>query len=201
MINREQSTNSIDYTSLKQAFDNCPLLPIDGKQFVVNSLTEQVPAPAPLVLAEAAKSIISMGNFSEATKIVGEEEKGAILVAAVSLSTNLPFGMARWYPNGLDGQIVVPFDCEYYEGKLYLNGVEPGEKVIIVDDMVSTGGTLIGLIEAVESAGAEIVDIVCLAEKLEYEGVAKVKAATGHDVKSVVKLSVTGETSKVVSLF
>lgn len=196
-----QTPQLADDTLLRDAFDGCPLVPVQGKMFVVNSLTEQIPATRPDVLARAAEAVIEIGDFGRSTKIVGEEEKGAILVAAVSLKSGLPFGMARWYPNGLDGQITVAFDCEYHSGNLFLNGVERGDKVIIVDDMLSTGGTLVGLIRAVEAAGATIVDIVCLAEKIEYGGAERVERETGYAVKSVVKLALSGERSSVVSMF
>ena len=106
--------------------------------------------------------------------------------------------MARWYPTGLQGQVSVDFEMEYASGKLFLNGVAENDRVIIVDDMVSTGGTMIALIQAVEQAGAEIVDIVCVAEKIEYRGVQRIAEETGHQVKTLVKISVAGERSKVV---
>ena len=138
------------------------------------------------------------GDFSIANKIVGEEDKGAILVAGVSLTTGLPFGMARWYPAGLEGQISVDFEMEYTSGKLFLNGVEAGDKVVIVDDMISTGGTMLALIEAVKLAGAEIVDIVCVVEKVDYGGVQRIVNQTGIQIKTLVKVSVSGERSKVL---
>lgn len=37
-------------------------------------------------------------------KVVGEEDKGGIIVAGVALAANKPFGMIRWYPSGIPGQ-------------------------------------------------------------------------------------------------
>jgi adenine phosphoribosyltransferase len=106
--------------------------------------------------------------------------------------------MARWYPSGLEGQVAVDFDMEYTSGKLFLNGINKEDQVIIVDDMISTGGTMLALIKAVKSARAKIVDIVCVAEKVEYGGVDKVAKGTGYKVKSLLKVSATGEKSKVI---
>jgi adenine phosphoribosyltransferase len=89
---------------------------------------------------------------------------------------------------------------EYASGQLFLNGIEKGDRVIIVDDMVSTGGTMLALIEAVKKAEAKIVDIVCVAEKVEYEGVARIKHETGHKVKTLLQVSVAGERSKVLKI-
>lgn len=182
---------------LIDSFNGCDLINIQGKNFVINELTEQIPATRPELLWRAAQSVVSLTNFNGITKIVSEEEKGAVLVAAVSLLTGIPFGLARWYPSGLDGQIMVDFACEYASGHIFLNGVNPGDRVIIVDDMVSTGGTMVALIEAIKKAGAEIIDVVAVADKAEYGGVERIKSETGLLVKTALTISVTGERSIV----
>lgn len=183
---------------VEQAFDDQPLIPFGEYQFLLNPLTEQIPATSSELLQAATAWLMEVGNFQAATKIAGEEDKGAILVASTSLASGLPFGMARWYPAGLEGQVSVDFEMEYASGKLYLNGVDEGDLVILVDDMISSGGTMLAMIDAVSQAGAEIVDIVCVAEKVEYHGVERVKAETGYTVKTLVKLSVAGERSKII---
>ena len=181
-----------------QAFDNQPLIQFEKYKFLINSLTEQIPATPAELLQAATDWIVAEGDFNQATKIGGEEDKGAILVASTSLATGLPFGMARWYPAGLEGQVSVDFEMEYASGKLFLNGVEENDKVIIVDDMISTGGTMLALIQAVQLAKGKIVDIICVAEKIEYDGVQRIAKETGYQVKTLVKISIAGERSKVI---
>jgi adenine phosphoribosyltransferase len=106
--------------------------------------------------------------------------------------------MARWYPTGLEGQISVEFDMEYTNGQLFLNGIDENDKVIIVDDMISTGGTMIALIEAIKLAKANLIDIVCVAEKFEYGGVQRIESSTGYRVKTLVNVSVAGDYSKII---
>jgi len=184
---------------VQAAFDDKPLLPFGKYNFLVNPLTEQIPATTAELLRATSEWLVDVGDFKKANKIAGEEDKGAILVAATALQTGLPFGMARWYPAGLDSQIGVNFEMEYASGQLFLNGIEKGDQVIIVDDMISTGGTMLALIEAVEKANATIVDIICVAEKVEYQGVKRIKEKTGYPVKTLVKVSVSGERSKVLT--
>jgi adenine/guanine phosphoribosyltransferase-like PRPP-binding protein len=162
-----------------KAFDDQPLIRFGKYKFLINPLTEQIPATSAELLQAATDWIVAEGDFSQATKIAGEEDKGAILVAATSLATTLPFG-------------------EYTSGQLFLNGIEKDDKVIIVDDMISTGGTMLALIEAVQLAKGRIVDIVCVAEKLEYKGVQRVANDTGYQVKTLLKISISGERSKVI---
>jgi adenine/guanine phosphoribosyltransferase-like PRPP-binding protein len=189
------------YEIVIQAFDQKPLIPFEGYKFLVNPLTEQIPATSANLLKTATDWILAAGDFNQANKIAGEEDKGAILVASTALASGLPFGIARWYPNGLEGQIAVDFQMEYASGRLFLNGVEAGDRVIIVDDMISTGGTMLALIQAVQMAQAEIVDIVCVAEKVEYGGIQRIIGQTGYPVKTLLKVSVSGDVSRVVDTY
>jgi len=190
----EQETKEL----VRSAFDGQPLLEVGEYKFIVNSLTEQIPATSEALLRAASSWLVEAGNFEQATKIAGEEDKGAILVAATALETGLPFGMARWYPSGLVGQVGVDFEMEYTSGQLFLNGIEKEDRVIIVDDMISTGGTMVALIAAIEVVGAAIVDIVCVAGKMDYCGVERVKEETGYKVKTLLNVSVSGARSKVI---
>jgi adenine phosphoribosyltransferase len=181
-----------------QAFDNQPLTQVGDYKFLINPLTEQIPATSAELLRATTEWLVEVGDFNRANKIAGEEDKGAILVASTSLATGLPFGMARWYPTGLEGQISVEFDMEYTNGQLFLNGIDENDKVIIVDDMISTGGTMIALIEAIKLAKANLIDIVCVAEKFEYGGVHSIESSTGYRVKTLVNVSVAGDYSKII---
>jgi adenine/guanine phosphoribosyltransferase-like PRPP-binding protein len=183
---------------VRNAFDNKPLMPYGKFNFLINPLTEQIPATTAELLQAATDWLVEEGDFSRANKIAGEEDKGAILVASTSLATGLPFGMARWYPSGLEGEVGVDFEMEYASGQLYLNGIMAGDQVIIVDDMISSGGTMLAMIEAVTKAEAEIVDIICVAEKVDYQGVERVQNESGYQVKTLLKVTVSGERSEVI---
>ncbi|MHA1995469.1 MAG: phosphoribosyltransferase family protein [Candidatus Hodarchaeales archaeon] len=179
-------------------FDNQPLYEVDGYKFVLNSLTEQVPA-TPSELLKLAADWISSEITCDCDKLLTEEDKGGILLAAVSLKTGIPFGMVRWVPNLLATQVTEIFSCEYVkEGTLYLSGIEKNDRVVVIDDIISTGGTMIGIIKTLKKIGANIVDVIILAEKIEYNGVNTVKKETGIDVRSLIKISVSGARSKVV---
>jgi adenine/guanine phosphoribosyltransferase-like PRPP-binding protein len=187
-----------DKKLIQDAFDNQPLIPFGEYKFLVNPLTEQIPATTAELLRAATEWLVQVGDFQSASKIAGEEDKGAILIASTALATGLPFGMARWYPSRLEGQVGIDFEMEYTNGQLFLNGIEQNDRVILVDDMISSGGTMLAMIKAVTLAGAEIVDIICVAEKVDYRGVERVKNETGYGVKTLVKISVSGERSKVI---
>lgn len=183
---------------LRKNFEEATIKDKGKYKFVVNSLTEQIPATDPKLIWEAGLELVKLGNFKNANKILGEEDKGGGITTVVSLLTGIPLAMARWYPNNLGGQIKVPFVCEYAEGNLYINGIEKDDNIVIVDDMISTGGTMIAMIKAVKKSGAKISDVVVVAEKIEYKGVERIKKETGIKPKVVMKISVEGDKIKIV---
>lgn len=187
------------YKLLRSALDGKPLFNIDEFKFILNPLTEQVPATTSKLLEAAATAILDNMKIEKYDKLITEEDKGSILVAAVSLMSGLSFGMARWYPNQLADQVSSIFSCEYLSKRtLYICGIDRGDRVCIIDDIVSTGGTLIGMIKALQQIGAEIIDIIVIGEKVDYQGVKNVFQETGFRVQALFQISVKGEYSKVI---
>ena len=187
------------YKILRSALDKKPLFQVNNFNFILNPLTEQVPATTSQLLEAAAKALIDYMKIDKYDKLITEEDKGAILVAAVSLISRLPFGIARWYPNQLADQVSSIFSCEYIsQGTLYICGINCGDRVCIIDDIISTGGTIIGMIKALQDLGAKIVDIIVIGEKIEYNGVNNVLKETGFQVQTILKISVAGQFSQVL---
>ncbi|HEY1915179.1 MAG TPA: pyridoxal-phosphate dependent enzyme [Streptosporangiaceae bacterium] len=180
---------------LEEIYEGAPTV-FSGKfRTSVNELTDQRPALRPEVLAEAVTRLVSMGTFTTATKLVTEEDKGGILAGPVCLAAGLPLAVARWYPYDLPDEggrpaAEVELTSEYFSGHLYLNGVVPGDRVVIIDDTVSTGGTLMALIEAVRQAGAEVLEVLVVTEKPANGGVAAVRERCGVPVKAVLQVGV-----------
>ena len=180
---------------LEEIYEGAPTV-FSGKfRTSVNELTDQRPALRPEVLAEAVTRLVSMGTFTAATKLVVEEDKGGILAGPVCLAAGLPLAVARWYPYDLPDEggrpaAEVELTSEYFSGHLYLNGVVPGDRVVIIDDTVSTGGTLMALIEAVRQAEAEVLEVLVVTEKPANGGVAAVQERCGVPVKAVLQVGI-----------
>jgi adenine phosphoribosyltransferase len=75
---------------------------------------------------------------------------------------------------------------------MYLNDIQPGEKIAIVDDVLSTGGTLKSVIEGVKKTGAQIQDILVVVEK--GKGLEMLKSQYPEiNIESLVKLEMDGD--------
>ena len=48
---------------------------------------------------------------------------------------------------------------------MFINGVKKGDKVVLMDDVMSTGGTIMAIVLALKKIGAEVVDVVVIVEK------------------------------------
>ena len=175
---------------LKEVYESAKVVNAKGVLITVNEFTDQLPALRPKVLLDVAHAVIRLMDLN-VDKIVTEEDKGAPLATAISILTGIPLAMARWYSYSLDevNGVCVDIRSEYYEGKLYLNGIEPGDKVAIVDDTLSTGGAVISLVNAVRKSGAEVVDVVCAVEKVQSMGCRHVLDKTGITVKALMKIT------------
>lgn len=179
------------------AFDNRPLVHVKDRKYIINPLTDHHPTTSYELLEDAVKELSKLTDFSKATKILGEEERGGYLASLVAYAQKLPFGMVKWNPSGVGGQFEIDFRMSYAEGKLYLNGVEPGDKVVIVEDMIDSGGTMVAMIELLRKANIELLDVIVVSEKEEFHGIERIKRETGVQVKHLVTFNVEGERSKV----
>ncbi len=180
---------------LEQIYEGAPTVSSGRYRTTINELTDQRPALRPEILAEAVNRLVRLGTFSAATKLLVEEDKGGILAGPVCLATGLPLAVARWYPYALPGEDGKPpseveITSEYYTGHLYVNGIVPGDRVVIIDDTVSTGGTLVALVEAVRRAGAEVLEALVVTEKPANGGVAMVRDRCGIEVKPVLRVAI-----------
>ena len=184
---------------LEDVYNKARVVRAGSTLITVNEFTDQSPALRPEVLFEVAHEVLRLMDLS-VDKIVTEEDKGAPLATAVSLLTGIPMAMARWYTYSLDevDTTVVDIKSEYFEGKLYLNGIQCGDRVVILDDTLSTGGAVVSLVEAVRQGGGEVVDVICAVEKVQNNGAVHVLNSTGLAVKTLIKITLSDEKVNVL---
>lgn len=120
---------------------------------------------ATLLFTEFAKE-------KNATVIVGPEARGFIFGCPVATSLGIGFAPVR-KPGKLPRKAIsVAYDLEYGSNELCMHedAVKPGDKVIIVDDLLATGGTIDATVQLVEKLGGEVVGLAFLIELLELKG-------------------------------
>ena len=120
---------------------------------------------------EFAKSFASVG----ATKVLTAEISGIAPAVATALHLGLPVVYARKHkPITMPDQVLLTLAPSHTKGRTVELIVSPefladGEKVLIIDDFLASGNTILGLVRLAETAGSEIVGIGALIEK-NFEG-------------------------------
>ncbi|XP_051136219.1 adenine phosphoribosyltransferase 5-like [Andrographis paniculata] len=96
--------------------------------------------------------------------VAGVEARGFIFASPIALAIGAKFVPLR-KPGKLPGQVISEaYDLEYGSDCLamHVGAVEQGERAIIIDDLVATGGTLSASMRLLERVGAEVVECACV---------------------------------------
>lgn len=122
----------------------------------------------------------------EADIVVGPESRGFIFGCPVAASLGLGFVPVR-KPNKLPREVVtVSYDLEYGSNVLCMHkdAIKPGQKVILVDDLLATGGTVEAAVQLIESLGGIVVGIAFLIELVDLNGREKL---ANYNIKTILK--------------
>jgi adenine phosphoribosyltransferase len=168
---------------LVRSLETCPMVKRGEYNYFIHPITDGVPIVDPALLREVGTAMLKVLDLDGVDKIVVVEAMGIHIGTILSTMTDIPMTIMRKRPYSLPGEIAVHQSTGYSKGELYLNGVYKGDRVVIIDDVVSTGGTMRALLKALEIAGAEVTD-VCFA-------VQRGKPDIGRPYKSLVTIDVT----------
>lgn len=147
------------YPILTKSLLNCPIVKKGEYNYFVHPITDGIPSIDSGLLREIASGMIRILNLEDIKCIVTAEAMGIPIGTALSLMTDIPLNIIRKRKYGLHGECDVCQVTGYSKGEMYINGIMPGDRIILVDDVISTGGTINGIIQALNIIGAEIVDI------------------------------------------
>ncbi len=154
---------------LKESLDKAPVMKKGDYDYVIHPITDGVPYIEPELLNEITEEILAIGDF-DVDYILTAEAMGIPIATALSLRTNIPFTIVRKRQYGLPGEKEILQRTGYSISKMYINGLGKGDKVIIVDDMLSTGGTLKALLQTLREMGVIVKDVVMVVEKEHAAG-------------------------------
>jgi len=113
------------------------------------------------------------------TAVVGAESRGFIFGTAIAQALSAGFVPVR-KPGKLPREVYgVDYDLEYGTDRLemHVDAIGEGQKVLLVDDLLATGGTMAAACDLVKAAGAEIAAVTVFIELTALEGVKKLQ---GH---------------------
>ena len=182
---------------LKQSLIKAPIIWKGDYPYFIHPITDGVPRLEPDVLKAIIELSVPLIDWQSVDMILGIEAMGLPLMAPLSMRTGIPMVIARKRQYDLTGEIEINQETGYSKGSIFLNDIKQGENLVIIDDVLSTGGTIRSVIEGVNKTGAVIQNIVIVVEK--GPGMATLqKEYPEIRFDSLVKLEMDGE--KVVIL-
>lgn len=170
---------------LKKSLEEAPVVPMGDYNYVVHPITDGVPYIEPALLNEVIDEIIRPG-LPEFDLIVTAEAMGIPIATALSLRTGRPFNIIRKRRYGLPGEVSVSQVTGYSKAKLYINGLKRGDRILFVDDVISTGGTLRATLRALKGIGVIITGIVIVVEKGDGHVRVEISQEFGVSIRTLV---------------
>jgi adenine phosphoribosyltransferase len=172
---------------LKLCLKESPIIKKGSYDYFVSPITDGIPCMDPQVLQEIIDRILEVANL-DCDYIVAPEAMGIPIAVPLSLRTSIPYNLVRKKKYGLPGEVTVCQETGYSRSEMYINGLKRGDRVVLVDDVVSTGGTLKGIVQALQRMGVNIVDIVVVLEKGPKK--AEIERELGVRIKTLVRVEV-----------
>ena len=147
----------------------------------------------PLLMLECGKELARRFQHVNATKVLTAEISGIAPALTTALQLGLPVVYARKHkPLTMPDQVYLTLSPSHTKGRMvelivspeYLGG---GERVLIIDDFLATGATILGLARLAQTAGAVIVGVGALIEKT-FEGGRQALARLGVPIESLARI-------------
>ena len=117
--------------------------------------------------------------------VLGPESRGFIFGVPIAYNMHKAFVPVRKKGKLPRATISQTYDLEYGTAtiEIHKDAIQPGQKVVIIDDLIATGGTTEAIIKMVEELGGEVVKIVFLMELAGLKGRHRLK---GYDIDSAI---------------
>ena len=170
------------------SFESASVVWKKGYPYVIHPLTDGVPRINSEILEDVTEITAQILEKWDFDAIITIEAMGLPTSATLAMKIKKPVIVVRKRPYNLDGEIRIDQSTGYSSGELYVNDISKGERVVIFDDMLSTGGTLRPLVSALNGAGVTVVGALMIAEKAD----ASIREQTHLDIpiRTIVRLDV-----------
>ncbi|WP_127942533.1 adenine phosphoribosyltransferase [Mycoplasma sp. ATU-Cv-703] len=130
-------------------------------------------------------TVHKLADFArEADVIVGPDARGFIFATPVSAILKKPFVMVR-KAGKLPGPVFrKTYQLEYNKTTLEIqrDAIRPGQKVVIIDDLLATGGTTRAIVDLIEKHGAKVIGVLFVVELVHLKGRQKYHGISTHSL-------------------
>ena len=156
----------MSHSAIIQSLHDAPIVKKGDYYYVIHPITDGVPFITPELLQETSDKICKkLKKYMPFDRIVTMEAMGIPLATMVSMAFDIPFTIIRKRSYGLPGEISVKQITGYSKSNLFINGINTGDTIVIVDDVISTGGTLRAVLTAFQKLQVTVKAIIIAIDK------------------------------------
>src|SRR3989442_1986722 len=141
---------------LRASLAESPIVRCGDYEYFVHPITDGIPLGRPEVLDEVLSELARMGDWNRCDKIVTAESMGFPLATGLSMRVRKPYVFVRKRQYGLAGEASLKQTTGYSKTDMFINNIHRGDRVVFVDDVVSTGGGPPALVQGLRCRGAQL---------------------------------------------
>lgn len=175
---------------LHESLEGVPIVDKGGYRYFVHPLTDGASEIDPMLLEEVTLEMMKATDF-DCDKIVTVEAMGIPLATLLSHKTRKPFVIIRKRQYGLPGEVVIEASTGYSKNRLFVNGLKAGDRVVLVDDVLSTGGTMIQTVNTLKECGVDVKHIHVVFNKHQHPE--EIEQAIGMPIHVLLHVRVEGD--------
>jgi adenine phosphoribosyltransferase len=182
---------------LKKSLEKTSIVKKGDYSYVIHPITDGIPEIDVELLQEVTNEIKKhVSKCGKIDKILTMEAMGIPLATALSLKMKIPFTIIRKRNYDIPGEVSVEQMTGYSKSRLFINGLNSGDKIVIVDDVLSTGGTLKAILKVLREIKVDVKGIFIAVNK----GKAKKEIMDEYKVKIISLVDIDVVDDKVVFL-
>ncbi len=173
---------------LRKSLSEAPVVKFGEYDYFVHPITDGIPLGRPEVLTEVLAELAKVGDWSRCDKIVTAESMGFPLAAGLAPLVHKPYVFIRKRQYGLPGEVSLKQTTGYSKTDMFINNIHRGDRVIFVDDVISTGGTLYAIVKALRQMAAVVTEALIVFEKTREK--ARMERELGLPIRTLMAVDV-----------
>jgi adenine phosphoribosyltransferase len=183
-----------DMNRLIVSLENAPIIRKGEYRYFVHPLSDGIPAVEPDLLETVSVLMLKILPEKENYDLLlTPEAMGIPLTTSLSRITSKPFSIARKRRYGLDGEIAVNQITGYSMAEFHLNLPKGPGSIIIVDDVLSTGGTFRSLVQGISRTEWKVSGAVVIFNKMGAQEVSSLEKELNIEIKALLDVIETDD--------
>jgi len=176
-------------TLLKQSLKDAPIIKKGVYSYVIHPLTDGIPEIQPALLKEVTNELMKqLQRIQPFDRIVTMEAMGIPLASLLSIQMNIPFTIIRKRSYWLKDEQSVTQITGYSKSQLFINGLKKDKSIVIVDDVLSTGGTLRAVLHTLQKMHVNVKAVYVAVDK--GTNAKKIRNETGIPIHALATITV-----------